>query len=198
MAQTFQARFNLLPWREARRAQRQRDFVTMLGIGALVAAGAVFGVYQLYNNMITYQEQRNAYLQGEIRKLDQITREVAKLDEEKAKLINRIRTIESLQQRRPLIVAAFDNLVRQLPAEVYLNSLRTVGNRFVMRGTAVNNFKVSEMMRSLEESSWFGEATLNVIENREINRLRASDFELTVGRTQPAAQVAAVAEGDAS
>ena len=54
-------RINLLPWREARRAQRQRELVAMLVTAALVAAGIVFLVQTEIANRIEYQQERNGY-----------------------------------------------------------------------------------------------------------------------------------------
>ncbi|MEW7994311.1 MAG: hypothetical protein AB2825_07570 [Candidatus Thiodiazotropha endolucinida] len=53
------ARINLLPWREAERKERQKEFGLMVLAGALVAAFIVFGVHQLIQSKIDAQNTRN-------------------------------------------------------------------------------------------------------------------------------------------
>ena len=57
---------NLLPWREAERKKRQRDFGVAMG-GAVVAAIAVVMLTMLaYSQMISAQKARNDRLTAEI------------------------------------------------------------------------------------------------------------------------------------
>jgi type IV pilus assembly protein PilN len=56
------ARINLLPWREAARKERQKEFGMMVLAGALVSAFVVFGIHLLIQSQIEAQNQRNAYL----------------------------------------------------------------------------------------------------------------------------------------
>lgn len=60
------ARINLLPWREAERKERQKEFGLMVLAGALLSAFVVFGIHLLIQSQIEAQNQRNAYLQREI------------------------------------------------------------------------------------------------------------------------------------
>ena len=43
---------NLLPWREERRKEAQRNFIILLVLGALVAAACVFLVSRYYESRI--------------------------------------------------------------------------------------------------------------------------------------------------
>src|SRR3546814_8296040 len=57
------ARINLLPWRAERRKQRQKEFGVMLAFAALAGLALWFLVNSYYNGQISWQEERNAYLQ---------------------------------------------------------------------------------------------------------------------------------------
>ncbi|HEX7989949.1 MAG TPA: fimbrial protein, partial [Stenotrophomonas sp.] len=63
------ARINLLPWREERRKQRQREFYGMLGFAAL--SGVVLSglLWFFFSQQISGQNERNAYLEAEIAKV---------------------------------------------------------------------------------------------------------------------------------
>ncbi|MEW8016799.1 MAG: pilus assembly protein PilN, partial [Candidatus Thiodiazotropha endolucinida] len=84
------ARINLLPWREAERKERQKEFGLMLLAGALVAAFIVFGVHQLIQSQIEAQNTRNAYLQKEIAAVEKEIREIQDLDKTKQNLLARM------------------------------------------------------------------------------------------------------------
>lgn len=178
-------RINLLPWREGRRAQKQQNFIVMLVVALLVAVGGVYGTYLYIERLIANQEARNTYLQGEIARLKKAEEEIKELDRVKERLLNRLQVIQDLQARRPGMVRAFDVLVRILPEDVYLTSMSVAGNSLTLKGVASSNNVVSEFMRNLADSPWFGEPTLKVIENQDVSDIRASVFELSVNRTVP-------------
>jgi type IV pilus assembly protein PilN len=178
-------RINLLPWREARRAEKQRNFLIMLAVALAVAVAGMYGAYLYFERLIANQEARNTYLRGEIARLKKAEEEIKALDQTKARLLNRLQVIQDLQAKRPGMVRAFDALVRILPEDVYLISMTVAGNRLTLKGAASSNNIVSEFMRNLADSPWFGEPTLKVIENQDVSNVRASIFELSVDRTDP-------------
>ena len=71
---------NLLPWREERRKERQRQFLSLLLL-AVIATTAAFGLvtFQM-NRVIGYQQSRNSYLQREIGILDRKIAEIEQLE----------------------------------------------------------------------------------------------------------------------
>jgi len=68
---------NLLPHREARRQQRKQAFFAGLGLAALLGVGVVAGWYTVVSTLISNQEQRNAFLGNEIKRLDSQIADVA-------------------------------------------------------------------------------------------------------------------------
>lgn len=176
-------RINLLPWREARRKQQQRDFMSMLGAAAAAAVLGVFLTHLQVAEYIDHQEARNQYLRDELDRLEKIEKEIQELDKAKARLLGRLEIIQDLQRSRPGMVRVFDALARNLPKDIFLGSLKSNSKDLTLSGTAVSNKLVSEFMRELEKSRWFGEPVLKVVENKPINNIRASKFELTVKQT---------------
>lgn len=188
-------RINLLPWREAARKRRQQRFYGMLG--AAVAAGALIwgGVHMHFAGRIDYQEQRNDLLRAEISRLDQRIAKIRKLEETKQRLISRMEVIQKLQQGRPRIVHLFEQWSETLPEGVYLDSLVEKGDTITIDGLAESNARVSSYMENLHGSPWMADPDLTVIEVRQSNGRRVSDFTLKVRET--AAEDEADGEGDA-
>ncbi|MCP5159365.1 MAG: PilN domain-containing protein [Gammaproteobacteria bacterium] len=173
-------RINLLPWREARRVQRQRDLIGMLVVAALVACGMVFLVHTEIANRIEFQQQRNEYLRGEIARLKKAAEELAELQKAKSRLVDRINVIQKLQTSRPGMVRMLDELVRLLPEDIFLTAFKTADNKVTLNGTARSDLIISEFMRDIKTSKLFGEPVLQIIQTKDVNNVQARVFELSI------------------
>jgi type IV pilus assembly protein PilN len=144
---------NLLPHREAARKRRREAFFVALGAAALIGgviAGVVFGWYQA---QISMQQFKNQFLQGEIKKLDSQIKDIANLQAEIAALRARQQAVEDLQADRNLPVHLLNELVKQLPDGVYINSLKQDNQVVSIQGVAQSNERVSELLRNLANTS---------------------------------------------
>ncbi len=177
-------RINLLPWREAERKERKRQFAS-IAIGAVfLMAAIIFYVHLHINGMIDNQNTRNKFLTNEIAIVDKSIDEIRELESNKKQLLNRMNIIQDLQGRRPLIVHILDELVRTLPEGLYLTELNQQGNSLELKGVAQSNARVSALMRRLDKSPWFNSPKLDVIQSKEkeSGEGRTSHFALTVNQ----------------
>lgn len=175
------AGLNLLPWREAARKESQKKFIIMVVGAIVVAASTVFGAFSFYQDQINKQNERNNYLQTEIKTLDKTIAEIKKLDVTRKALLDRITIIEGLQSTRPGIVHLFDEMVKSLPKGMYLTSLEQKKTKIKLEGKAESNARVSSYMNRLDMSPWLSSSALNIIsiDTREkTDRLR--NFSLSV------------------
>ena len=179
------ARINLLPWREERRAQRQKEFLVMLGGSALGAIVLAFAIVSWHGAQVEGQSERNAYLKTEIATLDQQIVEIEQLDQQKAQLLARKEVIEQLQANRSQMVHLFDSLVRTIPDGVVLTSIRQEGEVLRLEGRAQSNARVSTYMRMLETSGWMSRPELEIIEARPGAPGLPFVFNLRVIQTDP-------------
>jgi type IV pilus assembly protein PilN len=174
-------RINLLPWREARRVNRQRQLIGMLVAAALFGAGIVFLVYTEIAQRIEYQQERNNYLRGEIARLKKAAEEMQELQKTKTRLVERLNVIQKLQSVRPGMVRMLDELVRLVPQDIYLTGFKTANNQVTLNGIARSDDIISKFMRDLKSAAdLFGEPVLQIIETRNVNNVQARVFELVV------------------
>jgi len=172
------AKINLLDWRAELRTQRRQQFLTMLGLGAAIAAGAIALVSYTVNGAIEFQQQRNAFLKSQIQEMEKKIKEIEELEKVKANLIARMRVIERLQGSRAAMVHFFDEVLNTLPDGVYIKSLKQTGAQVAIEGIAESNGRVSTYMKNIEASQWFAEPRLVVIKTTEANRKRQAEFQL--------------------
>ena len=158
-------RINLLPWRDARRQQRERQFFFQLGIALLVGIGVVC-LWSIWMTMrVTNAMTRDAYLSTQIKQLDVQLGEIRELDKVRARLLARKQIIERLQVNRSQMVHLFDELVKTIPANARLTELKQTGQSMTLRGVADSNASIAGYMRNIEDSPWMGKVDLSQTEN---------------------------------
>jgi type IV pilus assembly protein PilN len=173
-------RLNLLPWREMRRREQDRQLLT-LGIGAWVLMGlVVFYAHIHVTAMIETQQKRNEFLSQEIKKVEDEIKEIAELKKNRDALIARMNVIYQLQADRTRMVHVFDEVVRRLPEGVYFTSVKHSGGSTHLQGVAQSNARVSALMRNLSASEWFENPELEVINVKDKAGDRVSEFSLKV------------------
>ena len=178
-------RINLLPWREELRQERQKQFMTLLVLTALLAAAIVGLIHFQMNQKIDYQNSRNAFLTTEISKLDKEIKEIAELQKVRKSLIERMDIIQALQRSRPSIVHLFTELVTTVPNGVFLQTLEQKGDTLIITGEAESNARVSSYMRNLNNSEWLKDPNLEIIEIKDKKVKRISSFTLTIKQKTP-------------
>jgi len=185
------ARINLLPWREQLREERKKEFLTILALVVLFAGALVFLGDRYINGRIDHQNERNAFLKKEITLLDARIKEIEELQARRAQLLDRMKIIEDLQGKRPIIVRVFDELARTLPDGVYFSELAMKGAELSVKGGAESNSRVSNLMRQMDGSEWLTAPNLTAVKVVTSGALdQANVFELTVKQTAPRAGAA--------
>lgn len=169
-------RINLLPWREAERRKRQRDFLVAMA-GSFVAGVLVIAVTNLaFSQMIGNQRERNNRLEEEIRVLEKAIEEIDGLEAQKERLLARMEIIEQLQRSRPEIVHLFDEVTRQLPEGVYLTGMKQTGAAVEVQGVAQSSTRVSALMRQIDASEWLSDPDVVKVETTEQGPGRKAEF----------------------
>lgn len=179
------AKINLLPWREAKRKEQQQEFFAMLGIGAVLAVIVVVVVHVYHAQLIEAQQNRNKFMEDQIALLDTKIEEIKELENEKQRLLARMRAIEQLQGNRPLIVRFFDELVSSLPEGVSVTEITQSGDAVTINGEAQSNARVSSFMRNLESSEWLASPQLDIIKVENAANVRVSVFVLRFKQVIP-------------
>jgi type IV pilus assembly protein PilN len=139
-------------------------------------------------------------LQSEIKKLDLQIKDVATLQSEIAALRARQQAVEDLQSDRNMPVHLLNELVKQLPDGVYINTLRQDGANLSMQGVAQSNERVSELLRNLANNSvWLSrpeliEIVASTLSLTPRDQRRVSNFSIKAQLRKPAEVQRAAAE----
>ena len=173
------AHINLLPWREERRKEQLRQFLTMLGLSVILMLLVILAVHLQYNRMINAQESRNNFLKNEITAVEKQIREIDNIAKEKKRLLARMEVIQQLQRNRPSIVHLFDEMVKVIPEGAHIISLKQSGKKLTINGVAQSNARVSAYMRNIDGSAWLTKPQLNIIQKKgQAKKTGGRDFIL--------------------
>jgi type IV pilus assembly protein PilN len=184
------AHVNLLPWRAARRKQREREFYMQLVAAFVVALGVLLLWIFWMDQRIDNQNERNTYLQTEIKQLDVRIAKIKDLEKVREHLLARKQIIEQLQADRSQMVHLFDELVKTIPSSARLTGLKQSAQSMSLDGVAQSNASVAEYMRNVESSPWMGHADLRKTENTHDATRMPYVFGLDVTLSRPKADEA--------
>lgn len=179
---------NLLPWREAERKKRQRDFGVALAGSVVAAIAVVLATMFVYEGMIDGQERRNERLLAEIAELEKSIEEINDLEQQKERLLARMEIIDELQKSRPEIVHLFDEITRQMPEGVYLTSMKQTGNRIELRGVAQSSTRVSALMRQIDASEWMTDPEVERVATTQSGASRQAEFTVYLKQVRTAGE----------
>jgi type IV pilus assembly protein PilN len=179
------AHINLLPWREELREERQKQFYLSLLAGLVFAAVILYLVMNFADSLIEDQNQRNAFLQQEIAKVDKKIKEIKDLEKQRERLLARMQVIQELQDSRPKIVKVFNSLPRVVPEGVNLQKVTRKGNLLNFDGVAQSNARVSVFMQNIDQHEEFGESRLKVIKRTTSRNDEIRSFTVEVNEAKP-------------
>ncbi|HEV8095880.1 MAG TPA: PilN domain-containing protein, partial [Burkholderiales bacterium] len=189
-------RINLLPHREERRKRARQHFAVLAGVSAVVGLAVVGAMWYVTDTRIENQANRNAFLKGEIAKLDKEIDEIKKLRDEIAALLARKQVIETLQADRAQTVHLLDELVSVMPEGVYVRAFKQRGLKVNLIGYSQSNARVSTLMRNIDASPWLERPELVEIRATNVANKRLSEFNInfSLKRSQAPADKAAPAK----
>ncbi|WP_047539981.1 PilN domain-containing protein [Methylotenera versatilis] len=173
-------RINLLPHRQLKRAERQRQFGLMALMAAVVAGAVVFMGWTYLSAKKDSQIERNGRLEQAIVQLDKEIADIKDLKDQISNVLERKQIVENLQTNRSQSVVILDELSRQLPEGLYLKSIKQQGNLITLEGVADTNARVATLVRNLSVSNWMESPNLIEIKAMTLNGIKQNDFTLNV------------------
>lgn len=174
------AYINLLPWREEALKAKQKEFFTILAFVGLCAFALIFAVNLNYQSRIDGQTARNQFIKNEIQKLDIQIAEIKTLNDKKAALQKRIDVVEQLQRSRNVGTQILDEIAKIIPNGIYITQLDKQGNSIEILGKSESNNHLANMIRAIELSDLFTDATPESITSDDDSPKLLSSFKMKV------------------
>ena len=174
------AHINLLPWREAAAQAEQKEYFTLLAAIGVITLAFVLAFNFYYQARIDGQSTKNQYLKNEIAQLDIQIDEIKTLNDKKAALQKRINVVEQLQLSRNVGTQVLDEIAKIIPNGIYILELEKQGNTLQLTGKSESNNHLANMIRAVELSDLFVDATPESITADDGSPKLLSSFKMKV------------------
>jgi len=178
-------KINLLPREErVKRAPLPAAFIlgTVGGVALLLAMA--FGWY-LLSGEVSRLEDTIRQTQAELRRFDELAKQVDRFRAEKKRLEEKIKIIETLVAAQGGPVKLLDEVSKALPSEVWLTSLNRTGRRLEISGIAFSNFNVATLMTNLgQASNLLTNVDLVISEKTTVEDVSVERFTITAEVTE--------------
>ncbi|HEY3156779.1 MAG TPA: PilN domain-containing protein [Candidatus Eisenbacteria bacterium] len=175
-------RINLLP-RDERKTRRKMQLPK---IGSLMPVLVLLLVIALFGSISVFQTLQIGRLKSDIARADQ---EAAKLRPQiqtiqeltlkREELTRRLNVIADLDKTRLQRVMLVDELSRCVPEHLWLTSYEETGNKVQIEGVTFSNLLVADFMTRLEASPLYGSVDLLVAEKGTIDQRNVVKFKVT-------------------
>lgn len=180
-------KINLLPKESRKRVGLGQQIFTLLFV--LVAVFVAIGFYWSYlNGVIEQKTQEIAKTQQRLQELQRIIDEINKFEAQRKALEDKLKVIATLEKEQRLPVRMLDELYQTLKDDMWLNSFEQNNMAIGITGTALSNPVVSDYLRNLEVSQYFGNIELLVSQSRIIGSQTVRDFQVNMALTPPQAE----------
>ena len=173
------AHINLLPWREGRRAEHKKNYLTLLAAFALIAISLMFVAGNVLDKMTDNQNYRNDFIEQQTALLDAKIKQIKNIKKDKEAIEQRMALIEQLESSRNAVPIVLDELVRLVPNGLSFSSFSRQGNLIEILGVSESNNRLADFMRQLEDSTIFSSGELSSIKADTSALEAVSDFKLT-------------------
>jgi len=169
---------NLLPVRAAQKKEKLRGqiIVTILALGLTCAAcSAVYASLQL---KVSDLKDEISSKEAKIKALKKQLGEVAEFKKKKAELAGKLDVLDKLKEGKSGPVHLLDELSRALPDKVWLTSYKESGGSVSISGVGLNEDVVARFLKNLEQSPYYKNVELQVIEQSSQSGMKTNKFSI--------------------
>jgi type IV pilus assembly protein PilN len=143
-------RINLLPAREARRRVELRHQLQAAIVVVLVVVGGSVWAYTIQNSELAARQQDLVGVEEEIKRLEEIIKEVQKFETKKAQMEKKVGAIEDLKLNQSRPARWLEELSHSLPDQMWLSSVKDTGGALLISGKSFDNVVIAAFMENLE------------------------------------------------
>lgn len=140
---------NLLPWRETMRHAVRKEFLLALAVIVFLGIFILAMVLNGIKTKIRHQERLNSELQQNIAVVNPKIGAIAAIKTELSHLSTKQDALEQLQLQGSVVAVLLEQMVYQIPSEMYLTRLDKKGSQFTLEGIAESNVHVYEFVQRI-------------------------------------------------
>ncbi len=178
-------RINLLPVRAAQKKEKLVSQVLVLVLALVLTVLACGFVHFSLAGKISDQKVENKKIKKELSSLQKKIGQVGKFKKLQKELKGKLDVLEKLKEAKTGPVHLLDELTLALPDKLWINSYKEANGNVSIQGVGLNEENVARFMESLEESPYYRNVNLVVVEQRSVKGNKIQNFNLSMNVESP-------------
>jgi len=175
-------RINLLPYRAQRRqAQILQHIATLVSV-VLVTAALIFSADVFKTSELTSLQDELSSLKTQNQSLQKKIGKIKDLENLRADVERKLELVDELQNGRFHSLITLNELSKVIPENVWLKSVKHVGDTLQISGLGESNKAIANFMRSLDEATIFSNISLKTITRTTSGKVPVRSFSLSMNR----------------
>jgi type IV pilus assembly protein PilN len=174
-------KINLLPREERKRRAPVNSKVWVAAVVGLGVLGVMAYGWMWLNGEVGRLQTEIQKTQGELKRFEELAKQVDKFQAEKKVLEEKLKIIQALVVAQSGPVRLLDAVSNALPAEVWLTGFTRTGKKLDVSGIAYSNFTVANFMTNLASASTLiSNVDLVVSEKTVVEQVPVERFSITM------------------
>ncbi|WP_083001354.1 PilN domain-containing protein [Halomonas sp. GT] len=169
---------NLLPWREARRERRTRQFYGVIVFMLLAGMACGFAVLHVHQQQLAAQQLRNAHISAHIEQLDNEIADVQRYRGDTERLGEQLALFHTLNAERMSTVRLFNDIAASVADGVVYQRLSRSGQRVSLSAVASSERQISEQLRQIATMPGLGVPLFSEVASGQDESRRVFQFEV--------------------
>ncbi len=163
----MEIKFNLLSWREMHRQKKKKKYLRRSSIGLALVLLFCLSENAYLKRQMDRQKNYNQLLKDEIALILTKKQKILKIKRQEQLLSKRLIYFEQQQINRIVITHLFDELIKIIPAGIYLKRLKGTKLKITLDGFAKSNQAVALLVQNIEHNSWMKSPNLLEIKKKK-------------------------------
>lgn len=174
-------KINLLPREQRKRRTPVNVTLILIAFGAVVLLAAMGYGWHWLSQDVARVQSAIVQSQAELKRFEELAKQVDQFREEKKRLEEKIKIIDTLVAAQGGPVRLLDEVSRSLPGEMWLTALSRTGKKLEISGIAFSNFTVANFMTNLSQASTLlSNVDLVVSEKTTVEQVPVERFSITM------------------
>lgn len=171
-------RINLLPVRAAQKKERLRSQLTILALTVFGAFAVCVLVWMSLSGKVNDVQAEIAAKNAEIARLKKTIGEVDQFKKLQKDLRGKLDILATLKSNRSGPVRLLDELSKLIPEKVWVSSFSESAGAISISGAGLTEESVANFMRKLEESPYYMDVELDVLEQKQVDGRDTQSFKI--------------------
>ncbi len=169
---------NLLPVRAAQKKEKLRGQIAAMVLALIITFAACAAGYASLLFKVDDLKDEISSKEAKIKNLKKVLGEVAEFKKKKEELVGKLEILDQLKDGKSGPVHLLDELSLILPDKLWLTSFKESGGAITISGVGLNEDVVALFLKQLEQSPYYKNVELQVIEQSSQAGVKTNKFNV--------------------